>query len=81
MLVIEIDGGIHRWRQKYDRKREYYLQNRGFAVIRFSNEKVLKDLPGTLLKIAQVVGNIYAIRETTTEKKYLPSPREEKGRG
>jgi very-short-patch-repair endonuclease len=52
-LVIEVDGGIHQQQQDYDAARTEWLTQRGFKVIRFSNEEVLHDLETVLQKIAK----------------------------
>jgi very-short-patch-repair endonuclease len=51
--VIEVDGGIHQQQQDYDAARTEWLTQRGFRVIRFSNEEVLHDLETVLQKIAK----------------------------
>ncbi len=40
-LVIEVDGGYHTTRTKYDNRRTEYLENLGLSVIRISNQEVL----------------------------------------
>ncbi|MBR0274051.1 MAG: endonuclease domain-containing protein [Bacteroidaceae bacterium] len=49
-LIIEVDGGYHaeRQQQEDDAVREQYLEQRGFHVMRFSNEEVLYDLDNVL---------------------------------
>lgn len=44
-LIIEIDGDSHYegGAQDHDRKRDAFLQEKGFAVLRLSNRKVLED--------------------------------------
>jgi very-short-patch-repair endonuclease len=37
MLVIELDGGIHRVKQRHDERRDLYLSERGFWVMRLKN--------------------------------------------
>ena len=50
-LVIEVDGGIHDEQQQYDLEREEDLRNRGYYILRFSNEQVMNNLSDVLLKI------------------------------
>ncbi len=52
-LIIELDGGYHELptQQVNDEERTKWLENKGFKVIRFSNEKVLGDIEGTIIKI------------------------------
>ena len=54
-LVIEVDGNIHRDRINYDDARTNKLAEYGYTVLRFSNERVIGDLPGVLAEIKQVV--------------------------
>ena len=53
-LVIEIDGEIHKERTEYDIVRTSKLEEYGYRVIRFSNERVINDLQGVLDEIEQV---------------------------
>jgi very-short-patch-repair endonuclease len=43
-IVIEIDGGIHKFQKEYDDGRTAELELLGLTVIRFSNEEVLSDV-------------------------------------
>lgn len=53
-LVIECDGSAHnpneRWH--HDRNRDAYMELPGLAVLRFSNERVLKDTDSVIDEIA-----------------------------
>ena len=51
MLVIEVDGDTHAGRAAYDARRTDALQERGYRVIRFTNEDVMKNLDGVLVAI------------------------------
>lgn len=42
-LVIELDGGVHRLREDRDAARDDDLRRRGFSVLRFPNEPVLRN--------------------------------------
>ena len=48
MLVIELDGGVHRLREAEDAARDDDLRRRGFTVPRFGNAAVLSN-PGVVL--------------------------------
>jgi len=52
-LIVEIDGGQHYERNgmKKDRERDRYLHNLGFAVLRFSDIDVLKNIDGVVERI------------------------------
>lgn len=55
-LVVEVDGGIHQQQRDYDESRTEWLTQRGFKVIRFTNEEVLNDIETILQQIAQACG-------------------------
>lgn len=52
-LILELDGEIHDdiIVKQYDSKREKYLINHGFKVLRFHNEEIFSDLEGVISKI------------------------------
>lgn len=50
-LVIEVDGGIHLSQKEKDENRTMILNQKGFKVIRFSNEEVLNSIEKVLEKI------------------------------
>ena len=50
-LIVELDGGVHTLRQGEDAVREAILRVRGFRVLRFANEDVVRDLPAVLQAI------------------------------
>ena len=50
-LIIEVDGGQHMENKSYDDERTYFLQQKGFRVIRFWNNEVLKNMDDVLRKI------------------------------
>ena len=54
-LVVEVDGEIHCDRADYDNARTDKLAEYGYTVLRFSNERVLNDLPQVLAEIRRVV--------------------------
>lgn len=47
MLIIEVDGGQHNEDEK-DKIRTTYLQKRGYEVIRFWNNDILKNIEGVV---------------------------------
>jgi cyclase len=56
-LIIEVDGGIHlkpevKW---YDEQRQQSLEFDGIAVIRFTNEEVLKQYEATIEQISSLL--------------------------
>lgn len=52
-IIVEVDGGYHldAEQQKKDREREQALIGRGYRILRFKNEEVLKALDATVAKI------------------------------
>ncbi|MBX2978382.1 MAG: class I tRNA ligase family protein [Flavobacteriales bacterium] len=52
-LVIEVDSDIHDLQQEQDAARTLHLEQKGFKVIRFRNEEVLRDAEGVRHKIIQ----------------------------
>ena len=54
-LVIEVDGEIHCDRLDYDDARTNKLAEYGYTVLRFSNERVMNELPQVLAEIKRVV--------------------------
>lgn len=50
-LVIELDGGQHLEQVAADQKRGAYLTSRGFRVLRFWNDQVLKETDAVLDQI------------------------------
>ncbi|MDB5801951.1 MAG: cytosine-5-methyltransferase [Rhodocyclales bacterium] len=50
-LVVEVDGGQHAEALTYDEARDKYLNEQGFAVLRFWNNDVLNQTDAVLEKI------------------------------
>lgn len=50
-LVIEIDGRGHDTDAPAERRRQAYIESRGFRVLRFSNEDVLHEFEGVITAI------------------------------
>ncbi|MBA7510003.1 hypothetical protein ES705_01977 [subsurface metagenome] len=47
-IVIEVDGGQHAIGSRKDRKRDKWLREEGFEVLRFWDNDVLKNIEGVL---------------------------------
>ena len=56
MLVVELDGGQHQQRERYDSARTHHLRARGFKVLRFWNADVLRNVEGTCDAIREALG-------------------------
>jgi very-short-patch-repair endonuclease len=50
-LIVELDGGVHRFTEEQDAARDAWLVGRGFHVLRFDNGAVIQDLTGVLQSI------------------------------
>jgi len=50
-LIIELDGKYHQYRLAEDKNRTEILNCLGLKVMRFSNEKIIKNLDDVLLRI------------------------------
>lgn len=53
-LVVEIDGDVHAGREQEDQTRTEAIEERGYFVIRFTNEEVLRSLDTVLGEIHRV---------------------------
>src|SRR5258708_38691370 len=55
-LVVEVDGESHDFesRIRHDAKRDAWFASRGYRVLRFTNDDVMKNLEGVVLAIGQV---------------------------
>ena len=58
-LVIEVDGGQHAGQVELDAKRSGYLEEKGYLVLRFWNNEVLKETESVLTVIlSSLDGNV-----------------------
>ena len=51
--IIELDGPIHSRQKGYDNERQDMLEDMGYKVIRFTNEKVLQEWDAVVNVLAQ----------------------------
>ncbi|MBN1827042.1 MAG: endonuclease domain-containing protein [Candidatus Eisenbacteria bacterium] len=56
-VVVELDGGQHgeSATEKYDRRRDKYLESEGFRVLRFWNHQVMMETEAVLHSILRVL--------------------------
>ena len=56
-LVVEVDGSQHYTEKgrQYDRKRDQFLGQQGFRVLRFSSSEVLNNTDGVLNTILEYI--------------------------
>ena len=50
-LIVELDGGQHAKQQAYDNKRDTFLKDKGFRILRFWNNEVFENCFGVLESI------------------------------
>jgi very-short-patch-repair endonuclease len=52
-LVVELDGGSHDFesRLRYDQRRDEWFASRGYRMLRFTNDDVMKNLEGVVMAI------------------------------
>jgi len=54
-LIIEVDGSAHDHHKGYDMNREVFLRQKGYVVLRFSNQDVIDHLEDVLERIKEFV--------------------------
>ena len=56
-LIVELDGAIHEApsQRAWDENRDAYLRQRGYRVLRFSNEAVLEEPDAVLRQIHEAL--------------------------
>jgi very-short-patch-repair endonuclease len=56
-LVVEVDGESHDFesRLRHDERRDQWFASRGYRVLRFTNDDVMRNLEGIVLAIGQAV--------------------------
>ncbi|MEA5472124.1 endonuclease domain-containing protein [Spirulina sp. 06S082] len=67
-LAVEVDGGIHDRQFEYDTARTEHLQQYGYRVIRFSNERVMNNIEAVLEEIYQAAIDLAPQPPTLGEK-------------
>lgn len=74
-VVIEVDGGIHETKEQreYDKERTRLLNEKGFEVIRFTNNEVLKNPYQVANRIKEFLDTI----QNNDQQSLPPSPRGE----
>jgi len=56
-LIVEIDGGQHAAKKEYDAKRDSWLHDQGFIVLRFWNSDIVENMEGVLQSILDNLRN------------------------
>ena len=52
-LIIEVDGEVHKFQKEYDSEREQFLIEKGYRLIRFENDEVLKNIESVIERIRE----------------------------
>ena len=71
--VVELDGDYHDHIQEGDLRRQQFLVDHGWKVIRFANEEVLRDAEAVIRSIAAQLGLPYTFRKRTTKRSGIMS--------
>jgi len=76
-VVIEVDGGIHldAEQKEYDKNRTYELGQRGFEVIRFTNDEAIKGIDEVVKKIKAKLDSKVTTKEYNSSDSPSPSER------
>lgn len=54
-LIVEVDGAQHAERAAYDARRDHFLHEEGFRVLRFSDREVLTAIRSAIEATLQVL--------------------------
>lgn len=54
-LIVELDGESHDFEERirHDERRDQWFASRGYRVLRFTNDDVMKNLEGVVLSIVE----------------------------
>ena len=50
-LIVEVDGAVHRGREKYDENRDEFLSAGGYTILRFTNDEIHYRMDEVMEKI------------------------------
>lgn len=53
-ICVEIDGLSHRKRTESNKRKDWFLQTKGWTILRFENNEILNDLFGVIEKVKEV---------------------------
>ena len=72
-LVVEVDGGTHLGQEEFDKERTRWLEEeKGYRVIRFTNDDVLRNINAVVEMIRDAFKNPYSTFPVHEEEKILP---------
>ena len=55
-VIIELDGGQHAEQVSYDKERQMWLEGKGFLVVRFWDNQVMKEIEAVVEAIFRALG-------------------------
>ncbi|MCA6117928.1 DUF559 domain-containing protein [Bradyrhizobium sp. WSM 1738] len=69
-LVVEVDGESHDFesRLRHDARRDPWFASRGYRVLRFTNDDVMKNLEGVVLSILEAAEQAAPLSLTLSRK-------------
>ena len=73
-IVVEVDGGQHALQGEEDKRRSAYLKSKGYRVVRFWDNEVLKDTQAVLEAILKMIES-----DTPSPRPSPPQAREREG--
>lgn len=56
-MVIEVDGDTHAASREADARRDRFMQEQGYRVLRFSNADVLRNIEGVVTVIGEALAD------------------------
>jgi very-short-patch-repair endonuclease len=57
-LIVELDGYSHDMRQAHDNRRDQWLAQNGYRIMRFTNENVMGNLEGVVSEIERSLAHL-----------------------
>jgi very-short-patch-repair endonuclease len=69
-LIVEVDGESHDFEERirHDGRRDEWFASRGYRVLRFTNEDVMKNLEGVVLAIDLAAAQVAPLSLTLPRK-------------
>ncbi len=74
-VVVEVEGGVHALRSKYDQERQEWLKSEGIRVLRFPVCAVMNDLDRVLSEIEAACWGSIPASTLRRHRPEVPHPR------
>ena len=71
-LIIELDGCSHDNSEGYDLRRDNFLRQQNFTIIRFTNDEIKENLDGVVRNIIEKAENLMENPNNGTASRPLP---------